>query len=101
MCQRRIYKNTNTQIHKHTNTKIQHITKSQKDPPCGIFLKRGLFKDVKYEYKYSVIYDRILRSGVSNTSTNTTTNTNVTYNRILRSGVSNTNTNIGRHTIGY
>ena len=39
--------NTNTQIHKHTNTQIQHITKCQKDPPCGIFLKRGLFKDVK------------------------------------------------------
>ena len=35
--------NTNTQIHKHTNTQIQHITKCQKDPPCGIFLKRGLF----------------------------------------------------------
>merc|ERR1712032_694364 len=39
--------NTNTQIRKHTNTQIQHITKCQKDPPCGIFLKRGLFKDVK------------------------------------------------------
>ena len=39
--------NTNTQIHKHTNTQIQHITKCQKNPPCGIFLKRGLFKDVK------------------------------------------------------
>ena len=33
--------NTNTQIHKHTNTQIQHITKCQKDPPCGIFLKSG------------------------------------------------------------
>ena len=50
MCQRRIYKNTNTQIHKHTNTQIQHITKCQKDPPCGIFLKRGLFKDVKIRW---------------------------------------------------
>ena len=26
---------------------MQHITKCQKDPPGGIFLKRGLFKDVK------------------------------------------------------
>ena len=47
MCQKRKYKNTNTQIHKHTNTQIQHMTKCQKDPPCGIFLKRGLFKDIK------------------------------------------------------
>ena len=47
MCQTHKYKNTNTQTHKYTNTQIQHITKCQKDPPCGIFLKRGLFKDVK------------------------------------------------------
>ena len=31
--------NTNTQTHKHTNTQIQHITKCQKNPPCGIFLR--------------------------------------------------------------
>merc|ERR1711951_275212 len=39
----------NTQILKHTNTNIQieHMTKCQKDPKCGIFLKRGLFKGVK------------------------------------------------------
>ena len=37
-------KNTNT---KYTNTQIQHTTKCQKDPTCGIFLKRGLFKDLK------------------------------------------------------
>ena len=47
MCQTRKYKNTNTQIHKYTNTQIQHITKCQKDPTCGIFLKRGLFKGIK------------------------------------------------------
>ena len=47
MCQRRIYKNTNTQIHKHTNRQIQHMTKCQKNPTCGISLKRGLFKDIK------------------------------------------------------
>ena len=41
------YKNTNTEIHKHTNTQIQHMTNCQKNPPCGIFLKRGLFKDVQ------------------------------------------------------
>ena len=34
-------------MHKYTNTKIQHMTKCQKDPTCGIFLKRGLFKDIK------------------------------------------------------
>ena len=39
--------NTNTQIHKHANTQIHHMTKGQKDPICGIFLKRGLFKDIK------------------------------------------------------
>ena len=37
-------KNTNT---KYTNTQIQHMTKCQKDPTCGIFLKRGLFKGIK------------------------------------------------------
>ena len=47
MCQKRKYKNTNTQIHKYTNTQIQHMTKCQKDPTCGIFLKGGLFKDIK------------------------------------------------------
>ena len=47
MCQKRKYKNTSTQIHKHTNTQIQHMTNCQKNPPCGIFLKRGLFKDVQ------------------------------------------------------
>ena len=35
---------TNT---KYTNTQIQHMTKCQKDTTCGIFLKRGLFKDIK------------------------------------------------------
>merc|ERR1712208_157374 len=29
------------------NSQIQHMTKCQKDPTCGIFLKRGLFKDIK------------------------------------------------------
>ena len=36
--------NTNIQIQ---NTQIQRITKCQKHPTCGIFLKRGLFKDMK------------------------------------------------------
>ena len=35
---------------KNTNTRIQHMTKCQKDPTCGIFLKRGLFKDMKKGY---------------------------------------------------
>ena len=39
MCQMRKYINTNTQI--------QHMMKYQKDPICGIFLKRGLFKGIK------------------------------------------------------
>ena len=29
------------------NTQIQHMTKSQKDPTYGIFLKRGLFRGIK------------------------------------------------------
>ena len=39
---------SHTQIHKHkyTNTQIQHMTKCQKDPTCGIFLKRGLIEDI-------------------------------------------------------
>merc|ERR1712110_124241 len=41
------YSNTQIQIHKYTNTQIQHITKCQKDPTCGIFLKRGLFRGIK------------------------------------------------------
>ena len=41
------YTNTQTQIHKDTKTHIQHMTKCQKDPACAIFLKRGLFKDIK------------------------------------------------------
>ena len=36
--------NTKIQIQ---NSQIQHMTKCQKDPTCGIFLKRGLFKDIK------------------------------------------------------
>ena len=36
--------NTQIQIHKYTNTAYQQC---RKDPSCGIFLKRGLFKDIK------------------------------------------------------
>jgi len=32
---------------KRANTQIQHMMKYQKDPICGIFLKRGLFKGIK------------------------------------------------------
>merc|ERR1711981_136084 len=39
--------NAQIQKYKYTNIQIQHITKYQKDPTCGIFLKRGLFKDIK------------------------------------------------------
>ena len=44
VCQTHKYKNTNT---KYTITQIQHMTKCQKDPTCGTFLKNGLFKDIK------------------------------------------------------
>ena len=42
-----LHKYTITQIHKYTNTQIRHMAKCQKDPTCGIFLKRGLFKGIK------------------------------------------------------
>ena len=40
--------NTKIQIQKIQiqNTQIQHIRKCQKHPTYGIFLKRGLFKDI-------------------------------------------------------
>ena len=43
------YKNTNTKNTntKYTNTQIQHMTKCHKHWTYGIFLKRGLFKDIK------------------------------------------------------
>ena len=42
---------SHTKIHKYkyTNTQIQRITKCRKDPTNGIFLKRGLFKGIKYD----------------------------------------------------
>ena len=39
--------NAQIQKYKYTNTQIQQMTKCQKDPLCSIFLKRGLFKDIK------------------------------------------------------
>ena len=50
------HKNTKIQIHKHTNTQIQHLTKYQKDPTCCIFLKRGLFQDIKNDIPLGVIH---------------------------------------------
>ena len=38
---------TKIQNTKYTNTQIQHMTKCQRDPTSGIFLKRRLFKDIK------------------------------------------------------
>ena len=45
----RYYQVSHTQIHKYkyTNTQIQHITKCQKDPTCGIFMKSGLIRGIK------------------------------------------------------
>ena len=44
---------SNAQIHKYkyTNTQIQHMMKYQKDPICGIFLKKGLLKGIKYQMR--------------------------------------------------
>merc|ERR1712212_409327 len=39
--------NSQIQKYKYTNTQIQHMTNCQKDPACAIFLKIGLFKDIK------------------------------------------------------
>ena len=39
--------NTQVQKYKYANIQIQHMTKCQKDPTRGIFLKRELFKDIK------------------------------------------------------
>ena len=47
MCQKRKYKNTNTQIHNYTNTQIQHMMNCQKDPAGAILSKIGLFKNIK------------------------------------------------------
>ena len=53
--------NTKIQLHEYTCVQIQHMTKFRKNTPCGIFLKRGLFEDVKNDipvyqkrkYKYT------------------------------------------------
>ena len=45
--------NTQIQRYKNTNTQIQHLTKCQKYPKCGIFLKTGLFKDIKNDIPMS------------------------------------------------
>ena len=42
MCQTHKYKK-----YKYANTQIRHMAKCQKDPTCGIFLKRGLSKGIK------------------------------------------------------
>ena len=39
------------------------MTKCQKDPTCGIFLKRGLFKDIK------IIFPCVKRTNTKNTHT--------------------------------
>ena len=42
------------------------MTKCQKDPTCDIFLKRGLFKDIKNDiYSYSCVR----RANAKNTNT--------------------------------
>ena len=39
--------NAQIQKYKYTNTQKRHLTKCLKDPTCSIFVKRGLFKDIK------------------------------------------------------
>ena len=39
--------NTKTKTNTNKNTQIQHMTKCQKDPTRGRFLKRELSKDIK------------------------------------------------------
>ena len=41
------------QKYKYTNTQIHQMTRYQKDPTCGIFLKRGFFKDIKSDIHMS------------------------------------------------
>merc|ERR1712110_263927 len=76
MCRTHKYKNTNTQIHKYTNTQIQHMTKCQKDPTCGIFLKRGLFKGIKDDSPMCLIRK------YTNTNTQIHKYTNTTYEEV-------------------
>ena len=70
-------KNTNTQIHKYTNTQTQHMTKCQKDPKFGRFLKRGLFKDIKnyipmcQKRKYKNMNTQIRKYSIWRSSRNT------------------------------
>ena len=40
--------NAQIQKYKYTNRQKQHITKCQKDPTCGIFLKRGFSESSMY-----------------------------------------------------
>ena len=55
------YTNAQIQIHKYTNTAYGEVPE---DPTCSIFLKRGLFKDIKNDismcqtckYKYKFKY---------------------------------------------
>ena len=41
------------QKYKYTNTQIHNMTRCQKDPTCVIFLKIGLFKDIKNDIPMS------------------------------------------------
>ena len=73
------YQVSHTQIHKYkyTNTQIQHITKCQKDPTCGIFLKRGLFRGIKND-----IHMCQTRK-YKNTNTQIHKYTNIAYDEVL------------------
>ena len=65
------------QICKYTNIQIQNMTKFQKDPKYGIFLKRGLFKEIK-----NYILMRQTRK-YKNTNTQIHKYTNTAYDMVL------------------
>ena len=55
--------NTQIEIYKYTNTHIQHMTKCQKDPTCGISLKRGLFRGIKKRPNMWYIFEKRIDQG--------------------------------------
>ena len=70
------YTNTQIHIHKYTNTQIQHIMKCQKDPTCGIFMKRGLFRGIKNDIHMCLTHK------YKNTNTHIHKYTNTEYDKV-------------------
>ena len=70
--------NTKIQIHKYkyTTTQIQQMMKYQKDPICGIFLKRKFFKDIENHIPMCQTHK------YKNTNTKKHKNTNAAYDKV-------------------